>query len=337
MKPVLLQAVTACVLLTSVCVAQKESVRPGINDSFKAPDVSTFVERFEKEGREVYDHREAIAKACNIKPGMSVADIGAGTGLFTRLLAPQVGKEGEFFAVDIAKEFVDHVVATSREAGLTQVKGVVCTPTSTELPADSIDLAFICDTYHHFEFPYKTMRSLHNALKDGGKVVLVEFEREEGKSSDWIMGHVRAGKSTFLEEIRLAGFEVESEENFLETSYLVRFVKSNRRTPQGHTSDSVANVKQLLGDGTAVLIDVREQQEWDAGHLQAAKLVPLSELRQGPEATAKLPKNQVIYCHCRSGRRVLAAAEILSAQGFDIRPLPLGFDALVAEGFETAK
>ncbi|MEO8498094.1 MAG: class I SAM-dependent methyltransferase, partial [Planctomycetota bacterium] len=201
-------------LVAADSLAQEKSVNPDINKTFRKPDIGTFVERFEKEGREVYDHREEIIEACQLKPGMVVADIGAGTGLFTRMIAPRVTDRGQVIAVDIAKEFVEHVEKTCAEAGIKNVKGVVCTSASTELPADSIDLAFICDTYHHFEFPYKTMRSIYRALKPGGQVVLVDFDRVEGKSSEWILNHLRAGKATFVKEIELAGFEVAEERDF---------------------------------------------------------------------------------------------------------------------------
>lgn len=331
------------VFTTNVCFAQDKSVNPEINKSFEKPNVTTFIERFEREGREVYDHREEIIEACQLKSGMVVADIGAGTGLFTRMIASRVTDRGQVIAVDIAKEFVEHVKNTCEEEGIKNVKGVVCTPQSAELPADSIDLAFICDTYHHFEFPYKTMRSIHRALKPAGQVVLVDFDRIEGKSSEWILNHLRAGKSTFVKEIELAGFEVAEQRDFLETSYWIRFKKSARKTDSNHTVDSVDEVKRLLADGTAKLIDVREEGEWNAGHLAVAELVPLSMLRGlsadqlDAKLTGQLPKDKIIYCHCRSGGRVLAATPILIKLGYDIRPLSLGYSALLGEGFEKAK
>ncbi len=330
-------------IAAGICKAQDKSVNPDINKSFQKPDVGTFVERFEREGREVYDHREEIIEACELKPGMVVADIGAGTGLFTRMIAPRVTDRGKVLAVDIAKEFVAHVKKSCKAEGIKNVKGVVCTAESAELPDDSIDMAFICDAYHHFEFPYKTMRSIHRALKPGGQIVLVDFDRVEGKSSDWILNHLRAGKSTFVKEIELAGFETVKEHDFLKTSYWISFKKSDRKTGSNHTVDSVDEVKQLLADGTAKLIDVREQGEWDAGHLAVAELVPLSMLRGYPAETLsakladQLPKDKIIYCHCRSGGRVLAATPILQDLGYDIRPLALGYSALVAEGFEKAE
>ena len=204
------------------------SVNPGINNSFLDPDVGNFVERFEREGREVYDNRDKIVAACRIEPGMTVADIGCGTGLFTRLLSPAAGEEGRVFAVDIAKTFVQHVEAECREAGQTNVTGVVCEPDDVSLPEASVDVAFLCDTYHHFEFPQRTMQSLARALKPGGRVILVDFHRIPGKSSEWILGHLRAGQEVFVAEIEQSGFERLSEADFLTDNYLVVFAKAAR-------------------------------------------------------------------------------------------------------------
>ena len=206
-------------------LAQDQSVKPGINNAFKDPNVGQFVERFEREGREVYDQRHKIVEASEIRPGMAMADIGAGTGLFTRMFAAKAGAKGRVYAVDISEKFVQHVERTCREAGHQNVVGVTCTATSANLPPNSIELAFICDTYHHFEYPQKTIASIHRALRPGGQLILLDFHRIEGKSSAWILGHVRAGKETFTAEIIAAGFRQLEEMKFLETSYFVRFEK----------------------------------------------------------------------------------------------------------------
>lgn len=107
-----------------------------------------------------------------------------------------------------------------------------------------------------------------------------------------------------------------------------------------HTKDSVATIKKNLEEKKAVILDVREQDEWDAGHLSQAKLVPLSKLSD--EAATKkalegVDKKTIVYCHCRAGRRALTAAEALQKMGFDVRPLKQGFDELVKEGFPKAE
>jgi predicted methyltransferase len=213
-------------LLGNSLAAQEKSVNPGINKTFETPDVAEFVGRFEREGRDVFDHRREVVAALELKKGMAVADIGAGTGLFTRMFSPLVGEEGKIYAVEISDEFVEHIEKLAREQKLNNVTTVLCTPDSSELPPASIDLAFICDTYHHFEFPHKTMRSIHKALRPGGQVVLIDFHRIEGVSSDFVMGHVRAGQEVFSKEILDAGFrQVDEKKGLLKESYFVRFEK----------------------------------------------------------------------------------------------------------------
>ena len=219
-------SVTAIVLFPLALPAQEQSVRPGINDAFENPNLDEFVGRFERDGRDAYDHRHEVLAAMRLRPGMDVADIGAGTGLFTRLFAPLVGPEGTVYAVDISERFVKHVEDKAAKAGLKNVVGVVCTPESVKLPPASINLAFICDTYHHFEFPQKTMASLHQALRPGGEVILIDFHRIEGVSSDWALDHVRAGQEVFTREIEQAGFrQIEEKKDLLNESYFVRFRK----------------------------------------------------------------------------------------------------------------
>lgn len=207
-------------------VAQDKSVKPGINDQFQNPKADDFVSRFEREGRDAFDHRDAIVKAVGLKPGMVVADVGAGTGLFTLLFAKEVGPEGKIYAVDIAENFVKHVERQAQSAGLKNVQGVVCQPDNVNLPPNSIDLAYICDVYHHFEFPHKTMQSIHKALKPDGQVILIDFRRIEGKSTEWTLSHVRAGQEVFCKEITEAGFQqIDEKQDLLKESYFVRFKK----------------------------------------------------------------------------------------------------------------
>lgn len=206
--------------------AQEKSVNPGINDAFENPDVEAFAERFEVESREVFARRHAIVAACQIEPGQTVADIGAGTGLFTRLFSDAVGKAGRVIAVDISQKFLDRIQADSRERNQSNVETLLAAADSARLPADSVDLAFICDTYHHFEFPQKTMASLHRALKPGGRIVLIDFHRIPGTSRDWVLGHVRAGQDVFEAEIIQAGFrKVREEPELLQENYFVVFEK----------------------------------------------------------------------------------------------------------------
>jgi predicted methyltransferase len=209
---------------------EEQSVKPGINKEFLNPDlnVSNWVERFEKEGREIYDQREKIVAAAKIRPGAAVADIGAGTGLFTPMLAAQVGPEGKVYAVDIVPNFLKLIEARCAQAGTRNVQTVLCTERSVEMPPDSIDQAFICDVYHHFEYPQHSLASLHRALRHNGEVFLIDFKRIPGVSSDWVLDHVRAGQEVVTAEFEAAGFKKVEEVPLLKDNYAIRLRKAGR-------------------------------------------------------------------------------------------------------------
>jgi ubiquinone/menaquinone biosynthesis C-methylase UbiE len=203
------------VLVTAPVSAQapagQSKTDPKINEAFKRPDVKAYIKRFEADDREVYARRHEIVAALGLKAGMAVADIGAGTGLFTRLMAEKVGADGKVYAVDIAPEFLEHIAADAKKHGRKQIVTLQGNQETTHLPAEALDLVFLSDVYHHLERPEKTLASLRQALKPGGKLVLVEFDRAPGRSSDFVLKHVRAGKDVFIKEIELAGFRREKD------------------------------------------------------------------------------------------------------------------------------
>jgi ubiquinone/menaquinone biosynthesis C-methylase UbiE len=188
-------------------VSPQSKTDPKINDAFKKPDVKAYIKKFESEEREPYARRHEIVAALELKPGMVVADIGAGTGLFTRLIAEKVETRGKVYAVDIAPEFLAHIAADAKKNKRTQVVTVRGSQETTNLPKGSVDVAFICDVYHHLERPDSVLASLREAIKPGGRLVLVEFDRVEGKSAAFVLKHVRAGRNVFMKEIEAAGFK----------------------------------------------------------------------------------------------------------------------------------
>lgn len=211
-------------------VRDQSSEKAGINDKFVDPalDVTEWLGRFEIESREVYGARERVLDACGIKAGMSVADIGAGTGFYSRLFSKAVGDTGWVYAVDISPRFLEHINQRSQDEDVNNITCVLCSDRSAKLPPNSIDVAFICDTYHHFEHQQATLTSIHRALKSGGKLIVVDFERIPGVSREFILGHVRAGKEVFQSEIESGGFDLIDEVKVpsFKENYLLRFRKA---------------------------------------------------------------------------------------------------------------
>src|SRR5579859_5620494 len=123
-------AFASCLLAAiagSWAIAQQPTITPTakeLNKSFDA-DASQWTERFEHEGRAIYDKRMEILDEMNLKPGMDVADIGAGSGLISRLIAQRVAPNGTVYAVDIAKNMVDHINETAKKDNIPNLKAVL--------------------------------------------------------------------------------------------------------------------------------------------------------------------------------------------------------------------
>ena len=206
---------------------ERTAVPDGINKKFLDPTtaVEDFVKRWEIESREVYACRDQIVDALQLKPGDRMADIGTGTGLFLEPLADAVGSSGKVFATDISMVFLEHVRNRVKENSWGQVQPILSGMRTTALLEDSIDVAFTCDVYHHFEYHEDMLRSIHSALRPGGTLVIVDFERIPGVTREWLLEHVRAPKETVIAEVTAAGFQLETEvpiEGF-EENYLLRF------------------------------------------------------------------------------------------------------------------
>ena len=229
--PILALLCLAAGCATPAAPPAEQSVRPGINEQWKSSEIGPLVVILESESREIYAQRELLAAVAGPRPGSAVADVGAGSGFMTELFSKLVGPQGTVYAVDINPAMMEHVADRAGSQGLANIRTVVCTERSVELPRDSVDMVFICDTYHHFEYPVSTMRSIHQALRPGGQIVLVDFRRLPGVSRPWVVDHVRAGEEVFAREIIDAGFELINRHDLaaLQENYILRFRKAPRR------------------------------------------------------------------------------------------------------------
>lgn len=206
---------------------EEVSIKPGINDDFlkKEVDVQKWYQTFESEAREIAVQKEAIVASMKIRKGQDVVDVGSGTGLFLRPLAEAVGVAGKVYALDIAPDFVAGLKKRVKAEQLEQVEVRMSKERSVELPPLSVDAAFVCDTYHHFEYPQHVLYSLYKAIRPLGSLYVVDFERIPGQSRQWVLDHVRGDKKTTIKEIEQSGFKFEEEIPMpeLEENYILRF------------------------------------------------------------------------------------------------------------------
>lgn len=129
--------------------------------------------------RYVEEAPQLLLDALNLKPGMEVADVGAGSGYFTFAMAAKVGSKGKVYATDIQPEMLDIIRRKATQNGTKNVELVLGTTSDAKLPEDRLDLIVLVDVYHEFDQPYEMTESMVKALKKGGKLVLVEYRAED--------------------------------------------------------------------------------------------------------------------------------------------------------------
>jgi len=213
------------VLIMTNCWAEEKNVNPDINNYYYDAKFEQWLNTFESPGREVFDKKESILQELKIKPGMRIADIGAGTGFYSIAFAQQTGTAGLVYAVDISNDFINNILLRANNEGLSNIKGIINNQKETGLTKNSIDLAFICDTYHHFEYPLTTLQSVYQALDAGGRLVIIDFKRDPHISTSWVMNHVRANKEKVIKEVESIGFKLIKDSDLLEGNFFLSFSK----------------------------------------------------------------------------------------------------------------
>lgn len=210
--------------------SQTPAVNPALNDTWKSDDIEPLIDRLETESREIYRERETLAGVVGPRSGSTVADVGAGSGFMAELFAKLVGEKGKVFAIDINPTMMQHLAEKAKKNGLSNLETVVCDERSINLPPRSVDVVFVCDTYHHFAYPAETLKSIREALRPNGQLIVVDLKKEP-ESPQWILDHVRGTQLDFTREITAAGFSLTNQHvlpDFKE-NYILRFRKVEGR------------------------------------------------------------------------------------------------------------
>jgi SAM-dependent methyltransferase len=184
----------------------------------------------ERSERDATQQPEKVLDELAIKPGSTVADIGAGTGYFSLRLAQRVGPQGRVLATDIQPQMLAMLRDKLRAANITNVDPILCTPTDAKLPENTLDLALMVDVYHELGYPEETLSQIRRALKPDGRLVLIEYRGE-----DPTVPIKPEHKTTLVQlrsEIEPLGFRVKDVLEFLPQQRIVIFVKDGERGGQ---------------------------------------------------------------------------------------------------------
>jgi ubiquinone/menaquinone biosynthesis C-methylase UbiE len=154
-------------------------------------DVNTWVEVFDDPGRDAWQKPDAVMSHLGVAEGMTVADLGAGTGYFSVRAAKVVGAKGRVLAIDIEPKLVDYMKARAAKEHLPQVVAVLAAPDDPKLPAHGVDLVLIVDTWHHLDDRLRYLGKLAAGIAPGGRVAVVDF-----KKGDFPVGPPDAHKLT---------------------------------------------------------------------------------------------------------------------------------------------
>jgi len=129
--------------------------------------------------RESEEHPDAALDALHLKPGMAVADVGAGTGYMTLRLAKRVGPTGKVYGEDVQPEMLRRLRQNAAKAGFGNIEEVLGNESDPKLPAGKLDLILLVDVYHEFSHPQEMVRGMREALKPDGRLVLLEYRKED--------------------------------------------------------------------------------------------------------------------------------------------------------------
>ena len=160
----------------------------------------------EREEREQEENTTQLLKNLAVQPGMSIADIGAGSGYHSTLLSKMVGN-GKVYAVDVEPEMIAYLNDRIKREGKKNIIPVLGTEKKVSLPANSMDMMLLVDVYHEFSYPYEMALSMLEALKPGGKLVLVEFRAEDPNVP--IKAIHKMSQQQAVKEFKAAGFSFE--------------------------------------------------------------------------------------------------------------------------------
>lgn len=178
-------------------------------------------EQFESEARAEWQKVDKVVEALGLEKGACVADIGGGSGYFSRPLAKTVGREGVVYCCDIATNLMEYLQESAKKERLENIVTVFSALDRPMLPPASVDLIFLCNTNHHLDKRVAYYKGLLKNIRPGGRLAVVDWTNKERKVGPPV-GHSHA-RAQVVEEMRQAGWELQKEHTFLDYQYFLVF------------------------------------------------------------------------------------------------------------------
>lgn len=192
----------------------------------RMPNVMEYLDRLDHPERDQDQKPAQVVDALELKPGMHVADLGAGSGYFTRRFVEAVGETGKVYVIDVEPEALKYVEESLiRMHRRFEAEFILARPDNPKIPVESVDLIFVCDTYHHLEDRADYFRNVKTSLKPGGRIALIDFYHDERSGDlDFPKRHL-VPREKVIEEMTAAGYRLAKEHRFLPKQYFLEFTR----------------------------------------------------------------------------------------------------------------
>ncbi len=177
--------------------------------------------------RDAEERPAELVKAIGVRPGMTVADIGTGTGYMLPYLSEAVGAAGRVYAEDIFDDFLARARQHAEEKGLKNIEFIKGNEHSPELPAGKFDVVMALDSYHHYNYPQDMLAGFRRALKPGGRLAIIEYYKRAGAmgGGNGALTHIRLDDSGVIKEVEANGFALVSEHEHIPHSQYIAIFK----------------------------------------------------------------------------------------------------------------
>jgi len=213
----------AVLLLVAVLAAQQPGVHPISGRRYAGVMGYQGRDWLEREERDIEEGPDTALEALDLKPGMTVADIGAGSGYITVRMARLVGETGKVYAEDIQPQMLQLLQRRLQREKVTNVVPVLGGLDDPKLPADTIDLMLLVDVYHEFSEPVKMLAGMRAALKPGGRLVLLEYRKEDPTVPIRLEHKMTVAEAKM--EVEAAGFTLTKVDPRLPRQHILIFTK----------------------------------------------------------------------------------------------------------------